>query len=452
MVRLVVELLTHRLAHAWQWVSAEKADVWVIDTQHTDVGHVLADRGKNITVIAVLESSGTHQALRAIYRPLSPRVLIDALNDVDIDKPIQATTQTLSAGDTPILMDWHPWLLVDVFRAAAKNGRTGLVAQIEGIDDQSLLVDAKRDRLYGPHDALTMDQFVSEAQFEARFVSREVAEDFLDQKTERKLESFLIELAKTDDTYQCLFGNIYRSKVQLNTEPDLSEIPVKPTALQAATLVRHDAYTLVEAAEFAGVESDNLLPLFNAMYINGMLDVEEQYSAEGGMLPELRSPNEISSPVFQEPAIAKEAIPARPDFDLTELCQRQINAMREREQDLVYAVIASLDGCEMVSASAQGWEISFSHLVGVAQTGQSLGGNMFEDMVQGRCQHVSIEAEELDIVFQSVPGLESPPLILGLAATKSMDPDRMLGSAKCCVERISNKWFENFHGPITARK
>ncbi|GEM_PF-4016199 len=453
MVRLVVELLTHRLADAWQLVPAEKADVWLIDTQRTDVSHVLNDRGEDITVLAVLESFDTQRAVRAIYRPLSPRVLIDALNDIDVDKPIQGTTQTLSAGESPRLMDWRPTLLVDAFRAAAKNGRTGLVAQIEGIDDHSLLVDAERDRLYGPHDGLTMDQFVSEAQFQTRLVSREVAEDILDQKTERKLESFLIELANTSDTCQCLFGNIYRSKIQLNTESDLSELPVKPTAIQALTLVRHDAYTLVEAAELVCVEPDELLPLFNALYINGMLDVVEgQYSADDSVSPESGSPNEVSSRFFQEPAIAKEAITARPAFDLTQLCQRQINAMRESEQELVYAVIASRDGYEMVSASAQGWAISFSHLVGVAQTGQALGVNVFEDLVQGRCRDVTIETTELDIVFQSVPGLESPPLILGLAAPKSMDPDRMLSSARCCVERISNEWFENFHGPIKARK
>lgn len=298
--RLVVELLRHRLACAWHWCSIPQADALVVDRDHIENNAVLDELGENTVAIALLDHDAVGQTSRAIYRPFSPRALIAVLNA--IDQPVDALVQDDHTPGSKVDTGWQNLKLSEAFRAAAVNDSIGLVAEIAGLSDDHLVIDAERDRIYGPVDALSLSVFAGDERFQVRFVNRSMVAHPQEESKSRQLCTFLVQLADKDVDHICVFGDVYRSKVRLNTWPDLSSLQIGRAYIKAVTLVRHSAYTVTAAAAFAGVNAGTLLQLFNALYINGTLDIDTRMAdgADAQVPPQDDSSNHVLNRIREQ--------------------------------------------------------------------------------------------------------------------------------------------------------
>lgn len=129
----------------------------------------------------------------------------------------------------------------------------------------------------------------------------------------------------------------------------------------------------------------------------------------------------------------------RPTGDTIEICEEELQAAVLENDGIIFAMIATIDGFDVASATATGWDISANRLAAMASSGHALGDTVAGELTDTRCSNVIIDTERLSIVFLAVPEVEKPPLLVGVAATKSASLGTVLYGAGRCARQLSDR-------------
>jgi len=131
-----------------------------------------------------------------------------------------------------------------------------------------------------------------------------------------------------------------------------------------------------------------------------------------------------------------------PSEAVTSSARMALKTAMKETPEIIFAMVATVDGFEVVSQSAEGWAISNNRVAAMASSGHALGETVANELTNAACQSVIIDADRLSIVFLSIPHLRDPPLIMGLAATKSASLGSVIYSANRCAQRIGENAAE----------
>lgn len=118
-------------------------------------------------------------------------------------------------------------------------------------------------------------------------------------------------------------------------------------------------------------------------------------------------------------------------------CTESLDNMLAETNGMIMGMIATSDGFVVASVTAPGWNVDPNRIAAMASSGHALGETVANELAHGKCNNVIIDTDQLSIVFLSVPDTEDSPLILGVAATKSVSLGTVLYGAKQCTKRIS---------------
>ncbi len=132
----------------------------------------------------------------------------------------------------------------------------------------------------------------------------------------------------------------------------------------------------------------------------------------------------------------------KPTDEITSRARMALKMAIKETPEIVFAMVATVDGFEVASQMASGWDIASSRVAAMASSGHALGETVANELTNAACQSVIIDADRLSIVFLSIPHLEEPPLIMGVAATKSASLGSVLYSANRCAARIGDNAVE----------
>ncbi len=125
------------------------------------------------------------------------------------------------------------------------------------------------------------------------------------------------------------------------------------------------------------------------------------------------------------------------DASIVADCNEALEEMLEETNGMIMGMIATSDGFVVASVTAQGRSVDPNRIAAMASSGHALGETVANELAHGKCNNVIIDTDQLSIVFLSVPETQDPPLILGVAATKSVTLGSVLYGAKICTKRIT---------------
>lgn len=118
-------------------------------------------------------------------------------------------------------------------------------------------------------------------------------------------------------------------------------------------------------------------------------------------------------------------------------CKESLEEMMAETNGMILGMIATSDGFVVASVTAPGREVDASRIAAMASSGHALGETVANELAHGKCNNVIIDTDQLSIVFLSVPDTVEPPLILGVAATKSVSLGTVIYGAKNCTKHLA---------------
>lgn len=125
-----------------------------------------------------------------------------------------------------------------------------------------------------------------------------------------------------------------------------------------------------------------------------------------------------------------------PQSSLAGECRAILEEAIAETNGMIMAMVATVDGFVVASRTAPGRDVNAGRMAAMASSGHALGETVANELVHGKCNNVIIDTDQLSIVFLAVPRSVDPPLILGVAATKSVSLGTVLFGAKQCAERV----------------
>lgn len=122
--------------------------------------------------------------------------------------------------------------------------------------------------------------------------------------------------------------------------------------------------------------------------------------------------------------------------DQIDQCRNTLEQAMADSDGVVFALLATVDGLAVASVTAPGWDIAAERVAAMASSGHALGDTLAGEIGAPGCNGVIIPTDRLSVVFLAVPGIDDPPLILGIAATAQESLGSVLFAARSCAQTI----------------
>lgn len=133
---------------------------------------------------------------------------------------------------------------------------------------------------------------------------------------------------------------------------------------------------------------------------------------------------------------------SRPSAEIAARCEAHLAELMDETEGMVFAMIATVDGFAVASATAQGWDLPANRIAAMASSGHALGDSVAGEFGRAACESVIIDADRVSVIFLAIPELTEPPLLLGVGARKSASLGSVLYGATRCARQIGKSEVE----------
>lgn len=217
--------------------------------------------GGQVYVIAVQDRRGSLPpgAQSVVYRPVSPRAVLEALNQIDGRDSVDDGGANVEQPHT------FAAVLHDVMSGARRGDAWLLFCQ----DEPALVLEPVRDRVRGG--GLEEKDLPDGPVWTARSLSSEAAKEALSYEAERPLCRMLWSLARGRFAQRRLFAQENHASFRFKRWPNLSAAGVSGEVLRAISLLRHGSFDVSSACRKTRLSEQQVTVLFNASWLNGDL-------------------------------------------------------------------------------------------------------------------------------------------------------------------------------------
>lgn len=250
-----------------QLVDADDAEIVIVDPETEEGLMILAKVMLGVKVIGIFNNTSYYKTttMLQVFRPLRPSNLANALRTLlesnQNDDKANKKQATLNKPITTALRD-------------AMLASCDLeVCVLEGIEDSPLVIDPNRGRIRGPLTQLTHCLPDTKHNYTTYWVNIAKGQHISPGAAEAPLYQLLWKMAFQISPDTALFEDIESAPLRLSRWPNVAAASVSRTNLRALTLLRYRQQTMQELCDITGRQRHELLPLLNATWLTGELEV-----------------------------------------------------------------------------------------------------------------------------------------------------------------------------------
>lgn len=205
-----------------------------------------------------------------LHRPISPRAVLELLNNINIEKPFPGAHPDIGVSrDLPGL-----------FRIAMTRTRQRGPLLLKKSGLPVMVLDPGRDRMGGDFSLLSVECFLSGDHYTAETVPAEDVARISEMQIEVPLYQCLWRLSHDLGGGRRLFGDDDDAVLRFRRWPNLSEAGISRDLLRAVSLLRYGSFDVSGACHRTRLIETDLLIILNAAWLTGELEL-----VRGGTVP-----------------------------------------------------------------------------------------------------------------------------------------------------------------------